>query len=156
MLFLSVFLRALELTWHLRSAGRSLRCSNPHARYLMMFLRFRTTYLCYSAIVIVVVVVLVVALSLSMPCIQRDALEKSGHSNLAILTLFSFWLLSPTDDCPLQKGSESYVAIFVVIQFVLCYDCCCCCRCFIWCICLFLNGKQMLALYLKQLLSLID
>lgn len=37
---------AIELTWHLRSAGQSHRCSSLRAQYLMRFLRFHTTFLC--------------------------------------------------------------------------------------------------------------
>lgn len=68
---------APALTWHLRSADRSHRCSNPLARYLMMFLRFRTTFLCYCYC-------FCCCRDCPMPCcMQGDAfvaLEKSGHS----------------------------------------------------------------------------
>lgn len=79
------------LTWHLRSADRSRRYSNPRARYLMMFLRFRTTFLCYCYCFYCCCCCFC---SCTMPCMQQGdalvALEKSGHSYVAAGLTFCF------------------------------------------------------------------
>lgn len=80
------------LTWHLRSADRSRRYSNPRARYLMMFLRFRTTFLCYCYCFYCCCCCCFC--SCTMPCMQQGdalvALEKSGHSHVAAGLTFCF------------------------------------------------------------------
>lgn len=117
---------APALTWHLRSADRSHRCSNPRARYLMMFLRFRTTFLCYCYCFCCCYCCRVCP----MPCcMQRDALvalEKSGHSYVVVaaagLTFcflsFSLLTLRSSSSGPWAVVNEFRVQLY---DFCLCY-----------------------------------